>query len=155
MDVTIRPLRPEDSDAVLDLTARAFTPQAAIDARIEATLGGASWQQIKCGGVRRELETAAEGCAVAEHGGKLVGYITTAVNTAASRGTIVNVAVDPHCQGAGIGRRLIMWAIAYFRDLGLHHAKIETLETNVAGCHLYPAIGFKEVARQVHFALKL
>ena len=34
-------------------------------------------------------------------------------------------------------------------------AKIETLEQNVIGRHLYPAIGFVEVARQIHYAMPL
>jgi hypothetical protein len=32
---------------------------------------------------------------------------------------------------------------------------IETIEGNEIGEHLYPACGFAEVARQIHFALKL
>jgi hypothetical protein len=34
-------------------------------------------------------------------------------------------------------------------------AKIETLEQNSIGRHLYPSIGFIEVARQIHYALPL
>jgi hypothetical protein len=34
-------------------------------------------------------------------------------------------------------------------------AKIETLEQNPIGRHLYPALGFREVARQIHFAMDL
>jgi len=35
------------------------------------------------------------------------------------------------------------------------HAKIETLAQNAVGCHLYPSVGFEEVARQVHFVMAL
>ena len=34
-------------------------------------------------------------------------------------------------------------------------AKIETLEQNPVGRHLYPSVGFIEVARQVHSAMPL
>ena len=34
-------------------------------------------------------------------------------------------------------------------------AKIETLEQNLVGQALYPSLGFKEVARQVHYAMRL
>ena len=49
---------------------------------------------------------------------------------------------------------------AVFRDasidqLGLRQAKIETLDTNLAGQHLYPKLGFVEVARQIHYAMPL
>ena len=34
-------------------------------------------------------------------------------------------------------------------------AKIETLEQNPVGQKLYPSLGFVEVARQVHYAMRL
>ena len=34
-------------------------------------------------------------------------------------------------------------------------AKIETLEQNPIGRHLYPSVGFIEVARQIHYAMPL
>jgi hypothetical protein len=34
-------------------------------------------------------------------------------------------------------------------------AKIETLEQNLIGRHLYPSLGFVEVARQIHYAMPL
>lgn len=155
MTSIIRPFQTDDTAAVLDLTIKAFNLESSIDARIETALGGADWREPKRAAVRRELETGPDGCAVAELDGVVVGYISTVINKAIARGTIANLAVDPQCQGQGVGRRLIEWALQHFRDCGLHQAKIETLATNAAGGHLYPAMGFKEVARQVHYALKL
>jgi len=43
----------------------------------------------------------------------------------------------------------------YFRREGLAYAMIETMAQNEAGQHLYPACGFVEVARQIHFARRL
>jgi ribosomal protein S18 acetylase RimI-like enzyme len=37
----------------------------------------------------------------------------------------------------------------------LTHARIETLVQNGVGNHLYTSIGFREVARQIHFAIDL
>jgi hypothetical protein len=34
-------------------------------------------------------------------------------------------------------------------------AKIETLEQNPVGQALYPDLGFQEVARQIHYAMRL
>ena len=34
-------------------------------------------------------------------------------------------------------------------------AKIETLEQNTIGRHLYPSLGFREIARQIHYAMSL
>ena len=34
-------------------------------------------------------------------------------------------------------------------------AKIETLDQNPIGQKLYPSLGFREVARQIHYAMRL
>ena len=73
----------------------------------------------------------------------------------AGLGLIPNLAVRADRRGSGLGRRLIEHALAWFRTLGLTHAKIETLEQNPIGQHLYPACGFQEVARQIHYVMKL
>jgi ribosomal protein S18 acetylase RimI-like enzyme len=54
-----------------------------------------------------------------------------------------------------LGRQLIEHALEYFRAQGLAYAVIETMAQNPVGQHLYPACGFVEIARQVHFARKL
>ncbi len=63
--------------------------------------------------------------------------------------------VAPERRGQGLGRQLITHALDYFRSLGLTHAKIETLDQNAIGQHLYPACGFVEVARQIHYVIAL
>lgn len=152
----IRPFRDGDLDAILRITGEVFAP-VSIDARIEAMFGRAraSWSEIKGQVLRNELSDNPEGCFVAELGGKVVGYITTQINLPASRGVIPNVAVIAAVQGRGLGRRLILRALNHFRGLGLRYAKIETLEDNEVGRRLYPSLGFREVARQVHFAMEL
>ena len=57
-------------------------------------------------------------------------------------------------RGQGLGRRLIEHALAHFRAAGMTIAKIETLEQNAVGRHLYPSVGFVEVARQIHYAMR-
>jgi ribosomal protein S18 acetylase RimI-like enzyme len=150
----IRACRPSDTAAILELTAAVFAP-ASIDARIEELCGGTPWEVTKSAVVRRELEQNRRGCFVAVRNGRVIGYVTTSLNAVARRGTIANLAVAAECRGQGVGRRLLKRVISHFRRLGLHHAKIETLETNAAGRHLYPALGFREVARQIHYALPL
>jgi ribosomal protein S18 acetylase RimI-like enzyme len=61
----------------------------------------------------------------------------------------------PAFQGKGLGRALLQHAIDFFRRSGMEVAKIETLEQNPIGQQLYPSLGFKEVARQIHFAMRL
>ena len=65
------------------------------------------------------------------------------------------MAVRAGLRGRGIGRKLIDAALGLFREAGLELARIETLDQNPIGQHLYPDFGFVEVARQIHFAMRL
>ena len=96
-----------------------------------------------------------DGIFVAEIDGQVVGCITTWRDCDAGIGHIPNIAIDARFRGQGLGRQLIQHAMQYFRDCGLTHAKIETLEQNATGQHLYASLGFREVARQIHFVAEL
>jgi ribosomal-protein-alanine N-acetyltransferase len=155
--VTIRTAQRRDCDAIVAITEAVFAP-VAVEALIEKMLGrtgGASWVHIKAEVIRNDLKRNPEGCFVAEIGGKVAGYVTTTINTLASRGIIDDLAVAADCQGRGIGRRLLETALAHFRSLGLKQAKIETLACNEVGQHLYPLLGFREVVRQIHYIMAL
>ena len=157
-EVTVRPASPGDLDAMVAVTAEAFGPSSSIDCRIESVLGrgaGPGWVDLKARALRRELSGRGGASFVAELGGRVVGYVTSVVDEAASRGTIANLAVAPHCAGRGVGRKLLLRSLERFRELGLARAKIETLATNEVGQHLYPAVGFREVARQIHYVMRL
>jgi len=155
--VTIRQARPGDLDAMAAITAEVFAP-AAIEAQIEQKLGRtgpAGWVELKADGLRREVLRHPGVCFVAERAGRVVGYVTCAVVARASRGRVADLAVSASCQARGIGRKLLLRALDRFRELGLKQAKIETLATNAAGQHLYPSVGFREVARQIHYVMPL
>ena len=156
--VRIRALKEADIPACVALLTDVFR-DASIDYRIQKLGGGTSWKRIKGAAVRQtardDVANGRGGCFVALRGERIVGYISTTVNPVASRGCICDLAVAADCQGLGIGRKLIRRALRRFRQLGLHQAKIETIDTNLAGQHLYPQLGFVEVARQIHYALPL
>ena len=57
-------------------------------------------------------------------------------------GWIHNLVVGTAARGHGLGRRLLEHAISHFRTKGMTVAKIETLERNEVGRHLYPSLGF-------------
>ena len=154
---TIRPCRGEDVEKIMAITEEAFAPFS-MDHRIEEMLGrsgGASWMDIKGEAIGREISDNPEGCFVAEIAGEVVGYVTTAINEPASRGLIPNVAVLGKAQGHGLGRKLLLRALEHFRTRGLAQAKIETLDTNPVGQHLYPSVGFREAVRQIHYVIPL
>ena len=153
-DLEFRKIASDDYDLIVSLTEHEFQ-RASIDARIETAIGGTPWIRTKASVLRAEIDQNPEGCFAAVLNGKLAGYVTTVINQVASRGTIANLVVSSECQGMGIGRKLLQHALDHFRKLGLHQAKIETLADNEAGGHLYPSLGFHEVARQIHYVMPL
>ncbi len=107
--------------------------------------------------IDRDLDDASTRVAVAhdDASGTVVGYVTMQCDAETRIGWIHNLAVLHSIRGQGLGRRLIEHALSHFRAAGMTIAKIETLEQNAVGRHLYPSIGFVEVARQIHYATSL
>lgn len=155
--VVIRQFRPDETEAIIAITQEVFGP-VAIEGFIQAMLGpanGHGWIEIKAGAIRRELASCPEACFVAEMDGQIVGYVTNTIDRTISRGVIANLAVRKVCQSRGVGRGLLERSLEYFRSIGLSQAKIETLACNEVGQHLYPSLGFREVARQIHYIMPL
>jgi ribosomal protein S18 acetylase RimI-like enzyme len=153
----IRPYQPADLAAVKQLTVEGFTG-VSIDHGIENAFGlinGHDWKWRKARHIDDDVARNAAGVFVAEEDGRVVGYITTWQDREAGLGHIPNLAVAASHRNRGLGRTLIEHALNHFRAAGLSHAKIETLAQNAIGNHLYPSLGFVEVARQIHFVAKL
>jgi ribosomal protein S18 acetylase RimI-like enzyme len=157
MPIHIRPYQPADLLAIRELTVTAFDG-VTLEQNVEQALGvlhGHDWQWRKGRHVDEDVAANAAGIFVAEQDGVVVGYISTAIDRAAGKGRIPNLAVAANLRGQGLGRQLIEHALDYFRAEGLSYAMIETMAQNAIGHHLYTSCGFVEVARQVHFARKL
>ncbi|WP_254506805.1 GNAT family N-acetyltransferase [Anatilimnocola floriformis] len=156
--IHIRPYQPTDYVAIKELTVTAFAG-VTLEQNVEQALGGPlhghDWQWRKARHVDEDVATNAAGIFVADDDGKVVGYISTAIDRAAGKGRIPNLAVAAELRGRGLGRLLIEHALAYFRAEGLSYAVIETMAQNAIGQQLYTSCGFVEVARQVHFAQRL
>lgn len=155
--LVIRAYRPADLDVLKALTVDAFEP-VSIDRNLEAKFGvmhGHDWRWRKARHIEEDVRRDARGVFVAEVDAEVVGYITTWIDSEAGLGFIPNLAVDARRRGQGIGRRLILHALDHFRSHGLSHARIETLEQNSIGQELYPSLGFQEVARQIHYCVRL
>lgn len=141
---------------------RAITVEAfqgvSIEHHIEQHFGvihGHDWCWRKARHIDDDVARNPDGVFIAEEDGVIQGYITTRVDAESGIGWIPNLAIRGGRRGQGLGRRLIEHALDYFRQLGLAHAKIETVEQNAIGRHLYPACGFREVSRQIHFVREL
>ena len=155
--IAIRTYRPDDLDAIKRMTVESFGG-VTLEQNVEDALGvlhGHDWRWRKARHIDEDVATNPTGIFVAEAQEDVVGYITTRVDRDSGRGRIPNLAVATEFRGHGLGRRLIEHALDYFRREGLAYAMIETMAQNEIGQHLYPACGFVEVARQVHFARRL
>lgn len=155
---SLRPYQPTDLPRLQQITAETFGP-VSIDRNMEQRLGPfgqGGWQGRKVTAIADDCQAQPDGVFVAEDpSGRVVGYVTTRLNPISRVGWIPNLAVDPAHQGHGLGRALLNHALAFFHASGMQVAKIETLEQNPVGQKLYPSLGFREVARQIHYAMRL
>jgi ribosomal protein S18 acetylase RimI-like enzyme len=159
MTIHIRPFHESDRKVVRQLTIAAFEG-VSIDHNIDLRLGfvaGRDWHYRKSRDIDRDIDELDTLVAVAEdnHSGAVVGYVTMQCDLQTCIGWIHNLAVSTEARGHGLGRRLVEHALAHFHAAGMTIAKIETLEQNAVGRHLYPSVGFVEVARQIHYAMAL
>ncbi len=154
---TIRTYRPDDLPRVCDITVAGFEG-VSIDRNIERDFGpvaGKDWRERKAREITLDCAAQPDGVFVAEAGGEVIGYITTRLDRHAGIGRIPNLAVDERHRRQGVGAALIRHAVAWMRAEGMAMAKIETLEQNARGQSLYPQLGFREVARQIHYVMPL
>lgn len=156
-EVIVRRYREDDRETLKALTVASFR-EVSIDKNIEDRFGllnGTTWQERKAKHIDDDIAANAAGVLIAEHKGQIIGYITVVLDRKAKLGRIPNMAVDARYRGMGLGGRLVEESFAYMRSEGMEHAKIETLDQNPVGRHLYPKMGFIEVARQIHYVRKL
>lgn len=155
--VSLRLYRPTDLEGIKQLTVASFSG-VTIEESLETALGtfnAHDWRWRKARHIDEDVAANPSGIFIAESQGRMVGYITTRLDREAGKGRIPNLAVAEEFRGLGLGRKLIEHALEYFRAQGLGYAVIETLAQNPIGQHLYPACGFVEIARQVHYARRL
>lgn len=129
-----------------------------IDQGIESEFGeiaGRDWRWRKGRHFDDDVRRDPAGIIVAVLDGQPVGFISSWIDHETGFGHVPNLSLAPECRGRGIGRRLVELALQRFRDAGITHARIETLVHNDIGNALYRSLGFREVARQIHFVAEL
>ncbi|MDX2036921.1 MAG: GNAT family N-acetyltransferase [Isosphaeraceae bacterium] len=157
MNVTIRPYLPSDRESLRTLTVEAFQG-VSIDHAIDIVLGPLSpidWRRRKAQHVDDDIDHPKGELAVVDRDGEPLGYVSMRFDREGAIGTIPNLVVAPALRNLGWGRRLLLHALDRFKAEGMKIAKIETLEHNPIGRHLYPSVGFEEVARQIHYAIRI
>jgi ribosomal protein S18 acetylase RimI-like enzyme len=158
MNIVIRPFRETDRTALCALTVAAFEG-VSIDQNIDRLLGpiaGRGWESRKARQFETDVASGAEVAVAAEvETDQAVGYVTLFFQREAAIGWINHLAVAAHFRDQGLGRRLLEHGLARFCAEGMTVAQIETLEQNAVGRHLFPALGFREVARKIYYARPL
>ena len=144
-----------DRETLRRLTVEAFEG-VSIDHAIDRVLGPIAegdWRLRKGKHLDEDLDAIDGEILVVESEGRVLGFVSMRFDRESKVGRIPNLVVSSAAKNQGIGRMLLNAAVDRFRAEGMTVAKIETLEHNPVGRHLYPSVGFVEVARQVHYAM--
>jgi ribosomal protein S18 acetylase RimI-like enzyme len=65
------------------------------------------------------------------------------VRPQSTTGAVQNVGVIPEHRGAGLGRCLMLKALAGFRDAGVRRVYLDVTASNLAAINLYRSLGFR------------
>jgi len=131
-EITIRPLKPEDTEAAAAIAVAAWKP---IFAHFRSVLGDEmydicypdGYEVIKAAQVRGACR--GEGgalVAVAEVGGQVVAFISYYPHRTASTAEIGNNAVHPDWQGRGIGPRMYEFVFDQLRTMSVRVVRVRT-----------------------------
>jgi ribosomal protein S18 acetylase RimI-like enzyme len=126
----IRAYRPEDEQAVLALSLRAWAPvfaslEQALGREIFVRLHG-DWRRYQLSAVCETLAHEASQVWVAETEREVVGFVAERRYAERRIGEISMLAVDPERQCDGVGSALTEFATDMLRRAGMHVAMVET-----------------------------
>jgi GNAT superfamily N-acetyltransferase len=147
-DLTIRDYAPADLARLHEIRTAAFAPvyasfRAIVGERIAPlAFGGEEEAQ------GRHLEELCVGDAsrvfVAEHQGRIVGFVAITLDRDKGMGELGLNAVDPDCAGQGVGEVLYRHALEQMRQAGMKVAFVGTGgdESHAAARRAYAKVGF-------------
>jgi mycothiol synthase len=141
--VTLRSFRPDDTDAVVAVNARAFAhhpEQGAMDRADFERRAASDWFDP-------------DGLFVAEDaGGRVVGFHWTKVEgqpDGTELGEVYVVGVDPDAHGGGLGTALTARGLRYLHERGVRTVDLYVEGDNTPALAVYHRLGFAEHARDV------
>lgn len=79
----------------------------------------------------------------------IIGYIGLWIND--EIGQVVNFLVKKSNQNQGYGRKLLEFAMTYFKEHGVNIVSLEVRETNLKAISLYKALGFYESHKRKNY----
>ena len=131
MEMQIEPYNPQQLDAVIRLSLRAWAPvfesiQNVLDADVYRAFYPDNWRVNQQKAVEDVCAAEDTNVWVAIAAGSTVGFVAVKLDSESSMGEIYMIAVDPDFQGHGIGSTLIESALAWMKDAGMSVAMVET-----------------------------
>jgi ribosomal protein S18 acetylase RimI-like enzyme len=97
------------------------------------------------------LDGAAEAVLVADVAGAPAGYVTCELQGEGETGRIGLIAVDPSCQGRGLGLALCEASFDWFAEAGAAAVEIVTQGRNVPAQRVFQRAGARTIATQLWF----
>jgi len=150
MSMTYRSGQPRDADAIADLFHQSFVETFAHLYREEDLSDFLSTKTAE--GFRRELEDSAVDFIVAEHDGKLAGYVKLGppglpVETPPDTIELAQLYVLKDWLGAGVGPALMDRALGLVRQKKARHVQLSVYVDNHRARRFYERYGFHPVGR--------
>ena len=135
----IRSARQDDLPHLKRITGRSFADSRFYyDLHFDRT----RCDELYAAWIERSFQGYADCVLVADLNGEAAGYITCCLSPSQT-GSIGLIAVDPKSQGRGIGQRLLVSALHYFRDHGMSSGTVVTQGRNIKSQRLYQRYGFR------------
>ena len=130
-EVVVRGLRPDETERLVEIAIRAWTPIYGTFRRILGdelfAVARPDWEQEKARQVRAACDPDDRAMVgVAELDGRIVGFVTFYADERSRIGEIGNNAVDPDFQGRGIGPRMYEYVFDRLRERGMRFVEVST-----------------------------
>lgn len=141
LDITIRPITPEDNDAIAEVIRNSF-----IDNKIDH-LEGVSLHDPALASLSTAYTSDKSGYWVATLNDQVVGGVGVAQLLGANEeyGEMQKLYLDKSVLGIGLGRCLIDLSIKKAREFGYKYLYLETLEELNSAVSLYEQFGFEHI----------
>ncbi|MDW6017826.1 GNAT family N-acetyltransferase [Vibrio plantisponsor] len=141
LNITIRPITPEDNSAIADVIRNSF-----IDNKIDH-LEGVSLHDPALASLSHAYTSEKSGYWVATLNDQVVGGVGVAQLLGASEeyGEMQKLYLDKSVLGIGLGRCLIDLSIKKAREFGYKYLYLETLEELSSAVSLYEQFGFEHI----------
>jgi dTDP-4-amino-4,6-dideoxy-D-galactose acyltransferase len=135
----IRPVRPDDLPQLKRISGQSFS-----DSRFyyDRHFGRPSCDELYAAWIERSCQGYADCVLVEDLNGKAAGYVTCRLDPSKA-GSIGLIAVDPEAQGRGVGQRLVVSALHYFRNNRMTNGTVVTQGRNIKSQRLYQRCGFR------------